>query len=76
MPYLDIVAKKIEQKGSIGNKDNVKNNYQTNITFVAGSSEYDLNKHEVTKKNGVASNDEVAITGASTGATSAIKILN
>lgn len=68
LPYLDIVAKKIEQKGSIGNKDNVKNNYQTNITFVAGSSEYDLNKHEVTKKNGVASNDEVAITGASTGA--------
>lgn len=68
LPYLDIVAKKNEQKGSIGNKDNVKNNYQTNITFVAGSSEYDLNKHEVTKKNGVASNDEVAITGASTGA--------
>ncbi|MDP9500621.1 YopT-type cysteine protease domain-containing protein [Bisgaard Taxon 45] len=67
LKYLDIIAKKIEQKHSItsGNNSEAK----TDITLIAGSSEYDLSKHELKKTSGEnVSNDVIAITGSSTGA--------
>ncbi|THA22510.1 YopT-type cysteine protease domain-containing protein [Histophilus somni] len=77
LPYLDIVAKKIEQKGTIGNKEKEKNKpSETEITFIAGkgktkySIDGDKTKLEVQKDSSASqtSTEEVAITGASTGA--------
>ncbi|EJS91946.1 PfhB2 [Pasteurella multocida subsp. multocida str. Anand1_cattle] len=39
------MAKKIEQKQSITSSDNSE--AKTDITLIAGSSEYDLSKHEL-----------------------------
>ncbi|URH79392.1 YopT-type cysteine protease domain-containing protein [Pasteurella multocida] len=67
LKYLDIIAKKIEQKQSITSSDNSE--AKTDITLIAGSSEYDLSKHELKKTSGEnVSNDVIAITGSSTGA--------
>ncbi|MBM2608587.1 YopT-type cysteine protease domain-containing protein [Pasteurella multocida] len=67
LKYLDIIAKKIEQKQSITSGDNSE--AKTDITLIAGSSEYDLSKHELKRTSGEnVSNDVIAITGSSTGA--------
>ncbi len=67
LKYLDIIAKKIEQKQSITSGDNSE--AKTDVTLIAGSSEYDLSKHELKKTSGEnVSNDVIAITGSSTGA--------
>lgn len=75
LPYLDIIAKKIEQKGTIKNKES--SNVETEITFIAGkgktkySIENDKTKLEVQKDSSTSQasdKEEVAITGASTGA--------
>ncbi|WP_231717850.1 YopT-type cysteine protease domain-containing protein [Pasteurella multocida] len=67
LKYLDIIAKKIEQKQSITSGNNSET--KTDITLIAGSSEYDLSKHELKKTSGEnVSNDVIAITGSSTGA--------
>ncbi|WP_424411398.1 YopT-type cysteine protease domain-containing protein [Pasteurella sp. PK-2025] len=71
LPYLDIVAKKIEQKHAITNKESKE--VKTEITLVAGNSKYDLNQHKVIEK-GNSSSDTVAITGALTGAMHGKKI--
>ncbi len=74
LPYLDIVAKKIEQKGTIGNKEKEKNKpSETEITFIAGESKSTYSQEKgvelSSERKGKASkDDEVAITGASTGA--------
>ncbi|WP_075291725.1 YopT-type cysteine protease domain-containing protein [Histophilus somni] len=79
LPYLDIVAKKIEQKGTIGNKEKEKNKTsETEITFIAGKGKIKYNiendgktKLEVQKDSNTSQpsdKEEVAITGASTGA--------
>ncbi|UBU76139.1 filamentous hemagglutinin N-terminal domain-containing protein [Pasteurella multocida] len=66
LPYLDIIAKKIEQKQAI-TKERTGNS-ETDITFVAGNSKYDLNTHQVTEKHTAEAQGEIAISGASTGA--------
>ncbi|MCL7799680.1 hemagglutinin repeat-containing protein [Pasteurella multocida] len=67
LKYLDIIAKKIEQKQSITSGDNSE--AKTDVTLIAGSSEYDLSKYELKKTSGEnVSNDVIAITGSSTGA--------
>ncbi|MGC6247390.1 YopT-type cysteine protease domain-containing protein [Bisgaard Taxon 45] len=71
LSYLDIIAKKIEQKRAITHEGKGKNTTKshTDITFIAGSSVYDLNKHTIKEKNKVKAQDgEIAITGDSTGA--------
>ncbi|OOF82489.1 filamentous hemagglutinin N-terminal domain-containing protein [Rodentibacter caecimuris] len=65
LKYLDIVAKKIEQKGAVRNI-NDKAPVETNITFVAGSSEYDVKARKAKSKQ--AKSAEIAITGAEAGA--------
>ncbi|MCX2960374.1 hemagglutinin repeat-containing protein [Rodentibacter caecimuris] len=65
LKYLDIVAKKIEQKGAVRNI-NDKAPVETNITFVAGSSEYDVKARKVKSKQ--AKSTEIAITGTEAGA--------
>ncbi|NBI14031.1 filamentous hemagglutinin N-terminal domain-containing protein, partial [[Haemophilus] felis] len=65
LPYLDIIAKKIEQKHVIRNQDADK--IETEITLVAGSSKYDLGNHKITEQ-GKTSSSEIAITGSATGA--------
>ncbi|SNV55429.1 YopT-type cysteine protease domain-containing protein [Pasteurella dagmatis] len=68
LQYLDIIAKKIEQKEVIANK-NKKSTQRANITFIAGQSEYNLTNHTLVESSkGKASSNEIAITGASTGA--------
>ncbi|MGC7590937.1 YopT-type cysteine protease domain-containing protein, partial [Bisgaard Taxon 46] len=71
LAYLDIIAKKIEQKHAITNKKSNEN--KTEITFVAGSSKYDLKDHKVIKQEATTS-EAVAITGALTGAMHGKKI--
>ncbi|AKD37974.1 protein PfhB2 [Pasteurella multocida subsp. multocida OH4807] len=67
LPYLDIIAKKIEQKQSI--LPEIDKSTQTKITMIAGESQYNLEKHTLTKRSGKdAQEGEIAITGASTGA--------
>ncbi|MGC6406786.1 YopT-type cysteine protease domain-containing protein [Bisgaard Taxon 45] len=66
LPYLDIIAKKIEQKQAI-TKERTGNS-ETDITLVAGSSKYDLKTHQVTEKHRAEAQGEIAISGASTGA--------
>ncbi|MGC6342649.1 YopT-type cysteine protease domain-containing protein [Bisgaard Taxon 45] len=71
LSYLDIIAKKIEQKRAITHEGKGKNTTKshTDITFIAGSSVYDLNKHTIKEKNKVKAQDgEIAIIGDSTGA--------
>ncbi|OOF65975.1 hemagglutinin repeat-containing protein [Rodentibacter sp. Ppn85] len=65
LKYLDIVAKKIEQKGAVRNI-NDKAPVETNITFVAGSSEYDVKARKAKSKQ--AKSTEIAITGTEAGA--------
>ncbi|WP_101775382.1 YopT-type cysteine protease domain-containing protein [Pasteurella oralis] len=67
LKYLDIVAKTIEQKEAITNKDKTKK-AETEITFIAGKSKYDFDKREVVKDSNSTSSTDIAITGASTGA--------
>ncbi|WP_249962597.1 YopT-type cysteine protease domain-containing protein [Histophilus somni] len=76
LPYLDIVAKKIEQKGTIKNEKN-NSHVETEITFIAGkgktkySIDGDKTKLEVQKDSSssqASGKEEVVITGASTGA--------
>ncbi|TEW30120.1 YopT-type cysteine protease domain-containing protein [Histophilus somni] len=76
LPYLDIIAKKIEQKGTIKNKES-SSKVETEITFIAGTGKTkysiesdDKTKLEVQKDSSTSqtSTEEVAITGASTGA--------
>ncbi|MGC6341480.1 YopT-type cysteine protease domain-containing protein [Bisgaard Taxon 45] len=66
LPYLDIIAKKIEQKQAI-TKERTGNS-ETDITLVAGNSKYDLKTHQVTEKHTAEAQGEIAISGASTGA--------
>ncbi|QIM64766.1 YopT-type cysteine protease domain-containing protein [Frederiksenia canicola] len=62
--YVDIVAKKINQKGAI--KHNTKTTLNpANINLVAGSSDYDVEKRTAKSKN--VHNEEVILTGAETG---------
>ncbi|OOF67426.1 hemagglutinin repeat-containing protein, partial [Rodentibacter caecimuris] len=65
LKYLDIVAKKIEQKGAVRNI-NDKAPVETNITFVAGSSEYDVKTGKAKSKQ--TKSTEIAITGTEAGA--------
>ncbi|VEH68499.1 protein PfhB1 [Rodentibacter pneumotropicus] len=65
LKYLDIVAKKIEQKGAVRNI-NDKAPVETNITFVAGSSEYDVKARKAKSKS--TKSTEIAITGTEAGA--------
>ncbi|OOF81616.1 hypothetical protein BKG93_11655, partial [Rodentibacter ratti] len=65
LKYLDIVAKKIEQKGAVRNI-NDKAPVETNITFVAGSAEYDVKARKAKSKQ--AQSAEIAITGTDAGA--------
>ncbi|MFD1806853.1 YopT-type cysteine protease domain-containing protein [Pasteurella oralis] len=68
LQYLDIIAKKIEQKNVVANKN--KNGPSiTHINFIAGKSEYDLSTHKLKEDSkGEDHSDGIAITGASTGA--------
>ncbi|WP_048736551.1 two-partner secretion domain-containing protein, partial [Necropsobacter massiliensis] len=66
LKYLDIVAKKIEQKGAIRHAKESKDAQQTNITLVAGSSEFNVRDSKLTAKN--EKSDDVAISGSEAGA--------
>ncbi|WP_424404622.1 YopT-type cysteine protease domain-containing protein [Pasteurella sp. PK-2025] len=70
LPYLDIIAKKIEQKHAITNegKEKTATESNTNITFIAGNSEYNLTNHSLVEGKGIDAQGQLAITGASTGA--------
>ncbi|NBI43813.1 filamentous hemagglutinin N-terminal domain-containing protein, partial [[Haemophilus] felis] len=72
LPYLDIIAKKIEQKHVVRNQ-NADKQAETEITFVAGTSKYDLNNHQVVEQKKETSS-EIAITGSATGAMHGKKI--
>ncbi|WP_424409052.1 YopT-type cysteine protease domain-containing protein [Pasteurella sp. PK-2025] len=67
LQYLDVIAKTIEQKQSITPEHDIE--AKANVTFIAGTSKYDLEKNELQKNSGGSvSNNSIAITGASTGA--------
>ncbi|GJJ80245.1 hypothetical protein PcPA57_09650 [Pasteurella canis] len=66
LKYLDIIAKTIEQKQSITTEKDTKS--ETEISFIAGSSQYNLETHQLVKKQSEETSQEIAITGASTGA--------
>ncbi|WP_373101229.1 MULTISPECIES: two-partner secretion domain-containing protein [Pasteurellaceae] len=66
LKYLDIVAKKIEQKGAIRHAKESKDAQQANITLAAGSSEFNVRDSKLTAKNDTS--NEVAISGSEAGA--------
>ncbi|MBR0573586.1 MULTISPECIES: filamentous hemagglutinin N-terminal domain-containing protein [Pasteurellaceae] len=65
LKYLDIVAKKITQKGAIKNH-NDDSSSETNINLIAGSTSYDVVQQKITSKGEIV--DEVIISGEELGA--------
>ncbi|VEI45582.1 protein PfhB2 [Actinobacillus equuli] len=77
LSYFDVVAKTIEQKGTIGPEKDTKNHPTANITFAAGNLDYDLKTRDIkARENGtgnkfrIKSKDEseIAISGELAGA--------
>lgn len=70
LSYFDVVAKTITQKGAVGLEAGTtdKDKKAANITFAAGSLEYDLTTHNVTGKNQSVNDGTVAISGELAGA--------
>ncbi|MDG6881365.1 p120 [Phocoenobacter uteri] len=65
LQYLDIVAKKIQQKGAIKNSQ-PNSEATTKISLVAGSSDYDVKTGQIQSKNKIT--NEVLISGDEAGA--------
>lgn len=68
LAYFDVVAKTIEQHGAVSPEKDHKDSQVANVTFAAGSLEYDLKDHKVKGKKQHVGKNTIAISGELAGA--------